>query len=65
MQDAETAYEEALSSSMPHTINFMEVREARTHARSLRLYSDLEILEAAEGHCHFSQGSWLWETELA
>jgi len=52
MQDANTAYEEGIASPLRHTINLLELRQARQEALSLQLYSDIDILRAAEEHCY-------------
>lgn len=52
MQEAVAAYEEGLASPLRHTVNLLELRQAQQEARSLRLYSDLDILRSAEEHCH-------------
>ena len=51
MQEASTAYEEGIASPLRHTINLLELRPARQEALSLQLYSDLDIVRAAEEHC--------------
>lgn len=52
MQEANTAYEQGISSSSRHTVNLIELRQARQDALSLQLYSDLDIVQAAEEHCY-------------
>lgn len=54
MQEAAAAYEEGLSNPLRHTVNLLELRQAQQEARSLRLYSDLDIVRSAEEHCHVS-----------
>lgn len=54
MQDADTKYEEGIASPLRHTVNLLELRQARQEALSLPLYSDLDIVQAAEERCHLS-----------
>ncbi|KAK9893320.1 hypothetical protein P389DRAFT_22371 [Cystobasidium minutum MCA 4210] len=51
MQAAITAYEDGLANPTRHTVNLLELRQAQKEARSLRIYSDLDILREAEEHC--------------
>lgn len=51
MQEASTAYEEGIAKPLRHTVNLLELRQSRQQALALQLYSDLDIVQAAETHC--------------
>lgn len=51
MQDASNAFEEGIQSPQRHTINLIELRQARQEALSLPIHSDYDILLLAEEQC--------------